>query len=183
MKKMFYSLVVVGCGLLLSGMAFAQVATPAVTVLKQAAINRCSTIEANVDKRLTNFESQKATHIAQYEKARVRIAALVTKLEGEGVDVSQLKVDLVTMNDDIQKFGTDYATYIADLTDTKAYVCGHSEGEFRAKLAIARAQLKVVHDDSVAVHTYWAQTIKPEFEVLKQDTTTTPNTSTVEGSN
>jgi len=183
MKKVLFSLCIVGSGLLLSGVALAQVATPAVTALKQAAINRCSTIENNINKRLVNFQNQKTIHIAQYEKARVRIAALATKLEGEGVDVSQLKVDLVTMNDNIQKFGADYATYISDLTDTKAYTCGRSEGEFKAKLAIARSQLKVVHDDSVAIHTYWAQTIKPEFEALKQDTTTTPSTSTVEGSN
>ena len=181
MKKYTFVASTVGLGMLFAGVAFAQASIPAVTALKQAAINRCSVIENNVEKRLINFTNQKTKHIAQYEKARVRVVALVTKLEGEGYDVAQVKIDLVTFNDMIKKFGDDYAVYISDLTATKTYTCGRSEGEFKTELAIARAQLKVVHDDSVAVHTYWAQTIKPELDALKAPAPAI--TDTVEGSN
>lgn len=181
MKKYLFSFTLLVCGLLFSSIAIGQVAGTNVS-LKQPAINRCSIIEGNVDKRISNFEKQKTKHIAQYQKAQAKVAVLVTKLEGEGYDASQLKIDLVTFDNNIKKFSNDYATYIVDLKETKTYTCGRSEGEFKAKLAIARAQLKVVHDDSVAIHTYWAQTIKPEIEALKQ-TVVVPDTSTVEGSN
>lgn len=175
MKKIVISLSVIAVGILLSGVVFAQTATT--LEQKKQSINRCDIIGKNVDKRISNFDKSKAKHVEQYQKMYNRITALVTKLEGEGYDVAQLKIDLIQLDTLIKKFSSDYAVYIAGLRDTKEFTCGRSEGEFKAKLGIARAQLKVVHDDSVAIRTFWAKTIKPEIEALK----TQVKTTTVEG--
>ncbi len=169
MKKKLIKISVFAAGMLLTGVVFAQTATtkPVKEAVIAAKIAKCDVIEKNVEKRTTNFAKQKEKHIAQYEKARARIVSLITKLEAAGSDVSKLKVDLVTFDDLIKKFASDYAIYIADLGETKTFTCGRSEGEFKAKLGIARAQLKVVHDDSVAIRTFWAKTIKPEVERIK----------------
>jgi len=160
-KQTIYSLAVVA-GVMFCGVALAQTATP-----KANSVAHCAVIAANVDKRITNFENQKEKHVAQYKKTQAKVTDLVTRLETKGYDVTQLKVDLVIYNEKIVKFGNDYTAYIADLTATKDYTCGRSEGEFKAELAITRTQLKLVHDDSVAIKTYWSQTLKPEILTLK----------------
>ncbi|GEM_PF-1196084 len=182
MRKVTLRFLLAGTGILLASATFAQVAvTPATTTTTlNKAISLCNVIENNIDKRLANFTDKKTLYVAKYELARTRTEALVTKLENAGYDVSQVKIDLVTFNDRIKKFGDDYTVYISDLQDTKTYTCGHSEGEFRAKLAIARTQLKVVHDDAVFVKTYWTQTVKPELTAFK---TAVPSSSTVGGNN
>lgn len=178
-------------GLLVSGVAFAQSTpvrekadkTAVVTELKKLkAVAYCEMIEGNVDKRTQNFEKQKTKHVSQYQKTQKRVTTLVDKIEAEGKDVTTLRVNLVTFDQLIKKFASDYDIYISELQGTKSFTCGKSEGEFRAKLGIARAQLKVVHDDSVAIRTYWSQTLKPEINALKT-VVETPETTTTEGGN
>jgi hypothetical protein len=175
MKKLAIACSVAACGLLFAGVTFANVGT---SIKNAKAVDKCETIVTNVNKRITNFENNKVRHINQYKSTQAKITALVDKLEAKGYDVTQLRTDLVTYNQNVAKFGTDYATYIADLQATSSYTCGKSAGEFRAKLAISRAELKVVHDDAVAIRTFWATTVKPNIEALRA---TTPVTTTVEG--
>jgi len=175
MKKIFWSVPAV-----LAVLAFASV-TFARAVQTEDKIANCQVITTNVDKRITNFENQKTKHVAQYKKTQNKVVALVDKLEDEGYDVAELRVSLVTYEQLTNKFGTDYDTYITDLRGTKEYTCGRSSGEFKAKLAIAREQLKLVHDDAVAIRNYWAQTLKPAIVALKAPVVTTTPDSTVEG--
>jgi hypothetical protein len=149
-------------------------------VKEQKSIVACEKIGANVDKRTANFEKNKLKKVEQYSKIQKKVTTLVTKMEAEGYDTAQLRISMVTLDQKIAKFNTDYAVYINDLKGTKDYTCGKSEGEFKAKLAIARAQLAVVKADSVDIRTFWGQTIKPQIEALKLQTTTV-ETTTVEG--
>lgn len=175
MKKSTFVFATVAASLLLTGVVSAQ--RSAAMEQKWQRVNRCNVIQGNVDKRLKNFETKRLKHNEQYEKMYDHVSDLVTKMENEGYDVSQPKIDLVQLKSLIAKYNSDYALYLGDLRDTKEFTCGRSEGEFKAKLGIARTQLKVVHDDSVAVRTFWAKTIKPELVGLKTETTT----ATVEG--
>lgn len=175
MKKSTFVFAAATVGLLLTGVVSAQRST--VMEQKGQKINRCTVIQGNVDKRLKNFEAKRLKHDEQYQKMYDHVSLLITKMENEGYDVSQPKVDLVQLKSLIAKYNADYNLYLGDLRDTKDFTCGRSEGEFKAKLGIARTQLKVVHDDAVAVRTFWAKTIKPELVALKPDT----NTDTVEG--
>lgn len=183
MKKSTLAWSIALAAVLVGSATFARVATATddtATTSKLQKIANCEVITGNVDKRITNFENQKAKHVTGYKKTQAKIVALVDKMETQGYDVAQLRIDLVTYDQKITKFGTDFDTYITDLTQTKEFTCGRSSGEFKAKLAIAREQLKIVHDDAVAIRTYWSQTLKPEIEALKVISIVTPE-STVEG--
>lgn len=189
-KHIGWSLATVG--IFATTAVFAQVAprTEAPSALapqkarERKSIVACEKIGANVDKRTANFEKNKLKKVEQYSKIQKRVTTLVTKMEAEGYDTTQLRVSMVTLDQKIAKFNTDYAVYINDLKGTKDYTCGKSEGEFKAKLAIARAQLAIVKADSVDIRTFWGQTIKPQIEALKTQkatTTATTTTTTTEG--
>jgi len=172
MKKIMAICTLSLVGVLVCGTVLAQ--STGTQLKKAKSIAYCNDISKNVDKRITNFENNKAKHVAQYEKTQKKMVALVDKLEAEGKDVTILRADLVTFEQKIADFKADYSTYVINLGETKDFTCGKSEGEFKSKLAISRGQLKVVHDDSVSIRTYWAQTIKPQIEALKTTPVVTP---------
>jgi hypothetical protein len=157
-------------GMLFCSVSFAQATTPVKKKVQNVAY--CADIGKNLEKRITNFQNKKSKHIEQYQKTQKRVTVLVDRLEAEGKDVSQLRVDLVNFDQLIAQFDVDYAAYIIGLQSTKEFTCGKSEGEFKAKLTIVRAQLKKVRDDSVTIRTYWAKTIKPKLLELKTDVET-----------
>jgi hypothetical protein len=188
-KSIVYTLIF--AGVLFCGTVLAQVdnsvtntkeAQTKVPVAREKAktIAYCNDVEKNVAKRVTNFENNKKKHELQYKKTQTRVLAIVDALEDEGKDVSALRANMVVFEQMISKFGTDYGTYMNGLQGTEDFACGKSEGEFKAKLGIARAQLKVVHDDSVGIRTYWAQTVKPAILALKDQSLAETTTTTTE---
>jgi len=168
MKK--YIIAISVASLLVSGAVFAQSTT---TQAERAALavskvlDKCQTVEARINNKVTGFKQNKVQHIDSYNKTKARISALLTKLEGEGYDVDAVRADVVTYDSMIQKFATDYASFINVLGQTQQFTCGKSAGEFKAQLAAARTQLKAIHDDNVALRTYWASTLKPEILAIK----------------
>ncbi len=179
MKK---ALIILGTtGLLVASVAAAKVDTSALKVQRAAnAQVKCDFIETNVARKVTKFETNRNKHVTSYIKTKERVAALVTKLEAKGYDVTKLKADLTEYDAKIKKFSDDHVAYVAALTSTQEFACGKSEGEFKSQLAAARAVLKTVHDDSVAIRTYWAETVKPDILALKAQKIT-EKTKTVGG--
>ncbi len=166
-------------GLLLASVAVAKVDTTALRAQRAAnAQAKCDLIEANVTRKITNFEANRNKHVASYIRTKEKVAAMVTKLEAKGYDVTKLKADLIEYDAKIKKFSDDHAAYIAALTSTQEFACGKSEGEFKTQLIAARGILKAVHDDSVAIRTYWAETVKPDLLALKAQTITEKATTT-----
>jgi len=157
--KLFWSMGV--ASLLLAGTVFAQNAVGNQNKVKNVA--NCTAVEGNVTKRMTSFENGRAKKFEQYERMQTKVAALIVRLETDGYDVTQIQIDKVTLDQKIEKFETDYTTYLSQLGETKTYTCGKTEGEFKAKLGIARDQLAIVRADANAIRTFWTATLKPEI--------------------
>jgi chromosome segregation ATPase len=151
------------------------------------AVAKCDIASSKIEKRVENYDHQKEKHSASYQKTRTKIEALIKKLEERKLDVAKLKEDLVTFDSKIKQFNDDYAKYIALLKETQTDSCAKSEDDFKTKLNSAREQLKVVHEDAVAIRTFYAKTIRPDVLAVKAqkaateteaDTTTGTNTNT-----
>lgn len=140
----------------------------------------CTIIERRIKNRISHFNNQKDIHVASYNKTKALITEKIRKLEEAGYDVTKLKTDLLDYDVLIVQFGTDYDIYISLLTATQDYACGQAEGDFRAQLVKARAQLKVVHKDAVEIRTFWAKTIRLDFLALKKQSPKTTDDSTDE---
>lgn len=181
MKK---TLIIIGSfGLLAASLTFAGVDKVALVAAKKAANAqaKCDQVEANITRKIANFENNRDHHLTSYNKAKDRVAALVTKLEGEGYDVTKLKADLIEYGTKITKFTDDYSIYFAALQESQSFACGQSEGDFKVQLQTARTQLKVVHDDAVSIRTFWAETVKPDILALKAQKVTEKTETTTGG--
>ena len=143
---------------------------------------RCPVIESKIQVKSTNFDNNKIKHLDAYGKVKDRLVVLADKLASKGVDVSNLKAYLAIFDQKIKKFSDDYAIYIGKLKESQAFVCGKSEGQFRAKLKEAKTAMAQVHKDAVDIRTYYAQTLKPEVNriraVLRGQNSTSTSTTT-----
>lgn len=135
--------------------------------MKDLKDKKCELITSRVDERVGKFDNNKGLHQQQYAKLKERLSNLITKLNEKGYDTSKLSSDLSTLNSKIEKFGTDYKTFTDKLKESRTYVCGASEGQFKTKLEEAKDLLKVVKQDSVDVRNYFKNTIKPDLQDLK----------------
>lgn len=128
---------------------------------------RCPIVESKIQVKAVNFDNNKIRHLEAYAKVKERVLVLIGKLEAKGIDVTNLKADLVVFDQKVTKFSDDYVIYIGKLKESQVYVCGKSEGQFLAKLKEVKVALAQVHQDAVNIRTYYAQVLKPEINRIK----------------
>lgn len=162
-------------GIFAASLVFGQVATvqgrdegaEPILTQKRNNVANCEVVGENIQKRLVKYTKNENTHTEQYRKTYNHIVALVDKLEEEGKDVASIRLQLIELDGAIAKFNSDYKLYLDSLEGTGEFACDRSEPEFKAKLEQARKQLKLVHEDSVFIRTFWAKNIKPNIVALK----------------
>lgn len=187
-------------GLFFAGFAFAVPATEVTQskeALKQkiaerkaaAKLKQCEVVDAKLSGKVEKFQTNNERRIKSFNKTADKLERFISKMEDKGYVVETLKADIVTYKDLIEKYKVDYAVYIALLRDTKQFTCTKTESEFKAKLEAARDQLKIVHQDSVEIRTFYAKTFRPHLlELKKQEKTIeseneNDDTETEEGTN
>jgi uncharacterized protein YdhG (YjbR/CyaY superfamily) len=129
---------------------------------------KCAKIQERVAERSSNFEGIKEKHMSVYKNMADRISKFIDRLSGQGYDVSKIQADLVVLNEKIQKFSTDFSAQTAKLGETKDFACGHSDGEFRGKLAEARTEMQAVRADAADIRNYMSATVRPDILALKE---------------
>jgi len=137
-------------------------------VKMETAEERCARITKNIEKRTENFEENKNKHYSAYKNLKDRIEKFVAKLSAKGYSIDDLAADLSVLDTKIQKFNTSYAAYQAKLGETKEYACGHSDEDFKVKLAEARTLLKTVREDSKDIKNYYLNTIRPDLKEIRK---------------
>jgi hypothetical protein len=129
---------------------------------------RCAMIQERIQNRIGNFDDKKDMHMAVYANMVDRISKFIEKLSGEGYDTAKIKADLETLQEKIAKFSTDKDARLAALNETKSFACGHSDGEFKAKLAEARKALQLVRADAMDIRKYMLTIVRPDIQALNK---------------
>ena len=146
---------------------------------------KCARVEKQVKNRIDRFDNQSLLHIASYEKTKTLLVGKIAKIKSKGYDVKTLEADLVEYDKLIVQFKADYESYKVSLGELKSFACGDTEGVLRTQLADSRAKLKLVHQDAVAIRTFWAKTMRLHYLALKEqklagqedETDSPPNTN------
>lgn len=134
---------------------------------KENITNRCTKVTENIDKRIAKFESDHNGRVKVFMTIKERVQERITKLKARGVNVTTVEANLVTLQTKIDKLNADHAAYLEKLKATKAFVCGQSQGEFKAALEAARDAQKVVFADAKDLIAFIKDTLKPNLEALK----------------
>jgi Skp family chaperone for outer membrane proteins len=130
---------------------------------------RCDIVTKQIDTHLARYKNNYNRHSRVYGNMKNRLVKLVERLELKGYDVTKLEADLVKLDEKILKLKTDYDAYIKELEETKEFVCGESEGQFKTALAEARAKLRLVHTDILDIRNYYQTVIKVDIQTLRKE--------------
>jgi len=128
---------------------------------------KCNLWETRISDRIASYNGSKDSSTAAYLNISDRLSELKNRLTANGYDATKLTADLQTLGDKINKFVADYEAYMGALTESQSYACGHSNGEFKAKLAEARKLLQVVKQDHSDIKNYYLKAIKPDLQQLR----------------
>ena len=141
---------------------------------------RARRITERIETIIARFNNNKDRHIAAYEAVKTRLGQIVTELASKGYDVTKLKSDLQEFDGLVVKFGQDYATFISLLQATEQYAPHASQGQFLTALDQARAQLRVVRQDSLDARNYYQTVIRPDVQAVRNQKpqSTTPASTT-----
>lgn len=139
---------------------------------------RAENIQQRLDLIIARFNNNKERHIARYNAVKAKITEIVTTMSAKGYDTSKLAKDLQEWDALVVKTATDYATFIGLLQTARQYAPYASEGQFAAAMSKARAQLKVVRQDSLDARTMYQTVIRPDVKALASQTPKTPASTT-----
>ena len=132
---------------------------------------RCDVIENRIAVQVARYENNAQKHTARYERMIARLNALVARLQADDVDTTELEAAIAVLDEKIQLFAHNAASYIESLRATQDFACGESEGDFREALAESRSLLQILRENAVDIRTYWQETLRPLItELVSTDT-------------
>ncbi|MBI2020670.1 hypothetical protein HYS94_04615 [Candidatus Daviesbacteria bacterium] len=127
---------------------------------------RCAQVKQHIDRRLELFGQNRETFINNAQHLHERVLRIVDKAEAMGLDTTQVRADLRSLGDKVNKLKEDNQSFIAKLQAAKDVNCVENPDQFRTALQEANAQFQVVISDFRDIKDYFKNTIKPDIRAL-----------------
>jgi phage shock protein A len=128
----------------------------------------CSVITERVNNRLESFVSTHNTHEEAYNTHVETLTKISSKLQSQGLDVTDLNSNIAVLEVKISKFKADKETVVLALEATKEFSCGNSDGEFRESVQAAREAQKILLSDVGDILSFIKTAIKKDLENLRE---------------
>jgi DNA repair exonuclease SbcCD ATPase subunit len=131
---------------------------------------RCSQIETNIDRLISNYESKHETQVEKYESLSARIGELMKKLEKRGYDTSSVTELLSTLEDKVNEFSSLRNDLQSKLREAKTLVCLESDGKYSEAVVESNQILKDMRTKGKEISDFVKNNIKPAVKELKAQT-------------
>lgn len=138
--------------------------------------DRAKRIQNRIAVMVARFNANRERHVATYERIKAKVREVIANLSAKGYDTSRLSEDLKAFDAKVVRFGKDCALLMEKLAEAQKYTAGQPEGQFRAAIGEARAQLRVVRADILDIKKFYRSVIKPGVQALKSQKPATGGT-------
>lgn len=128
---------------------------------------RCSVVQANVKNlagRLGEIQTKRTT---AYDAILGELNALVTLLDTQGVDTTNLKTDVTSLSDKVTTYKTQMTAYKQAVDDMTVIDCSQDPVSFQAALNVARSEHDALVTTTGDIRTYITNTIKPALQTMR----------------
>ena len=126
----------------------------------------CDVRATNIANKIDDFENKALSHNDTYSRLIDRLTERINKWEGYGYDVDELNDDLDSLNDLVDKYNTDYATFIDLLDEARDISCDGTL--YPDQIQEAKDAIKVVRQDVVDIRSLYQTQIRPHILDLKE---------------
>ncbi len=163
----------------------------------------CQNIVTRIQNRVSNYQTNENARVKVFEDIQDRLTKIENKYSADGLDTVQLKIDLATLNTKINKFTTDYGTFISALQSIQPNQCATASttnststtsanttsagageapgGNFRALMNKSITILPTLRQDVADIRSFFISTIIPDIQKLQtQDATKTNSGSSTD---
>lgn len=132
-----------------------------------ASVRPCQLIETRIAANLQNFGQHRLTQIQHYAQVKTSLSELISYLEGEGYDLTELKTSFSQFEAQLQTMAAVMETHYQELDQTRKYACGDSDGQFVEQLQKARQSRAEVRDLAKDIKRFYQTEIRPKVIELK----------------
>jgi len=137
------------------------------TQLEEIKTQACKNLGDKIDKKISSLEENKSAKETVYKNLVSRINEIISKLKLKNVDTATLEKDLATLESLISTYWTSRDAVITKLNESKNFVCGSSQGEYRARIQEARTLQKTVLDNAKAIRDFVSGTLRQNIKNSK----------------
>lgn len=131
----------------------------------------CENVLERVQTRMENFEENKANHEENYNNITTRLSDIADMLDEKGLDTTELRADMETMDAMVAEYVATYTEFIGQLETSLNYDCGNSEGAFKEALQGARDTLETARVMRREIRDFYKSDIRQDIEDLREQAT------------
>lgn len=131
--------------------------------------NKCKAAQGLVSSVRGRIKGLETSRGQVYGNILDRLTGLSEKLKNKGANTDELNADINTLQEKINTFNADLATYKQAVSDLADMDCKTDPDGFKASLEAARAALQKVKDDGLAIRGYLNDTIKPLLKTIRAE--------------
>lgn len=139
--------------------------------MEEKVAQRCEVVIQRVQDRIANFEENNTAHEEQYNTLITRLTEIADKMDEKGLDTTDLRVDVSTLEVMVAEYITTYSDFLAQLNTSLTYDCGESEGAFVDALEGARDTLEVARTLRKEIREFYTQEIRSDIKDLRMQAT------------
>lgn len=133
---------------------------------------RCQLVEARLESLRDRYQVRAEQRREVYRKIRQRIADMVTELQAQGVDTTEVEQYLTELEQKELALLTSYDEYAASVNSSIAVTCSETDSEFFSSLTLTRQEVSDLALQGQEIKTYVRGTIIPAVRELAQTLTT-----------
>ncbi len=129
--------------------------------------SRCNLVNGKIDNLLSGYEERKERHIQRYNGIQQNVAELITKLQEEGIDTTNLENDLAQLQVLIEEFRTYIESSMERLRAARTQTCGDDQSQFRAEVEAARGELLKAREVALEIRTFVFDVLRPDIQTIR----------------
>lgn len=128
---------------------------------------KCELAQKRISTKAGQLENNRKMYQQVYGNMGSRLTRLVERLDGAGLDTTNLKAKIMTLGTMTQKLYTDYDLFISEFKGTESAACDKTKEEFKIQFEGVRAQVALIKKDRAAIKDFFNNDIKTELQALK----------------
>jgi chromosome segregation ATPase len=136
---------------------------------------RCAKFKEKLGNKIDNINEKNEQHRNTYDNLVSRFETLIARLENKGYDTQQLKTDLETLEEKIEKFKADFKTLSERVKSTQEKVCEDTDSKIKTNLGETRSLVQKVRRDAQEIRNYYRNEIRSDIKDLKNQTPDSDN--------
>jgi methyltransferase-like protein len=149
--------------LVIPSYAAAQNATTTVAPVSKNPAEICAKATERVDARITKLSDNNSAHTIRLDKTIDALRTISQKLQARNINTTALDGQIASLVEKKTKLESDKQAFVSKLQESKQFVCGASQGQFRNKLAEAKTAQAVLVADVKDAHSF----VKTIWDTLK----------------